>query len=168
MDKLRKCVICGKPLTKSQKKYCSKQCMGLGKQGYKVCPVCGKRFPEWEQSSKICCSPECSKQHREELHQYGIYTESITKMRTGFSSKIETTAPEDLWTAKGWVIQSPDGTTYECRNLLNFIRENPDLFDGTPKQAFDGFAKIKATMQGKRTKAPSKSWKGWKLISWSD
>ena len=51
---------------------------------------------------------------------------------------------------------------------MHFIRERPELFDGTPKQAFDGFAKIKATEKGKRTKNPSRTWKGWKLIEWSD
>lgn len=167
MDKQKNCMVCGKALNSRQLKYCSKRCMGLGKQGYKICPVCGQPFPEWERSSKICCSPECSRKHRGDLHKNGAYEESIEKMRRRFSEKVSEIGPENLWTAKGWVIQSPDGTIYKCRNLLNFIREHPDLFDGTPNQAFDGFQKIKATMRGKR-KNPSKSWKGWTLISWSE
>ncbi|WP_069153765.1 hypothetical protein [Eisenbergiella tayi] len=67
--------------------------------------------------------------------------------------------------AKYWRIQAPDGKIYDCQNLLYFIKQNPDLFDGTPKQAFDGFAKIKASIQGKR-KNPCYTWKGWRLISW--
>lgn len=168
MNNSRKCLVCGSVLNGRQIKYCSKKCMGLGKQGHKICPVCGKQFPEWIDSSTVCCSPECSKKHRKDLHKQGVYDESIFKMREGFSEKIEEIEPENLWTAKGWVIQSPCGEIYECRNLMNFIRENPELFDGTPKQAFDGFAKIKATIQGKRKKAPSKSWKGWTLLGWSD
>lgn len=165
MEKL--CAVCGKPLIKQQIKYCSKKCMGLGKQGYKICPVCGKTFPEWERSTKICCSPECSKKYRSEQHKEGKYDDSIVRMRQGFQDKVNAMDPEEMWTAKGWVIQSPNGQVYECRNLMHFIRENPDLFDGTPKQAFDGFAKIKASYQGKR-KNPCYSWKGWKLLSYSD
>ena len=51
---------------------------------------------------------------------------------------------------------------------MNFIRENSELFDGTTKQAYDGFQKNKATMEGKRPKAQSKSWKGWRLISYEE
>lgn len=161
------CAVCGKPLVRQQIKYCSKKCMGLGKQGYKICPVCGKTFPEWEKSSKICCSPECSVKHRENMHKKGIYDNSIKKMRAGFRNKVNAMDPDEMWTAKGWVIQSPGGQIYKCRNLKNFIHEHPDLFDGTPKQAFDGFAHIKSSYLGKR-KNPCYTWKGWKLISWSD
>lgn len=168
MNETKVCLVCGRPLKGKQLKYCSKKCTGIGKQGYKICPVCGKKFPEWEQSSKICCSPECSKKHRESMHKKGLYQKSISKMREGFAEKVKSVGRDNLWTAKGWVIQSPDGKIYECHNLLNFIRENPELFDGTAKQAFDGFARMKATMQGKRKKGACYSWKGWKLISWSD
>lgn len=89
-------------------------------------------------------------------------------MRQGFREKVDSMNPEELWTSKGWVICSPAGEVYECRNLLNFIREHPEMFDGTVKQAYDGFQKIKATDQGKRPRNKSKSWKGWTLISWSD
>lgn len=76
--------------------------------------------------------------------------------------------PENHWGAKHWMIQSPDGNVYECDNLLNFIRTHPELFgDCPPRRVFDGFAKIKSSMMGKRKK-PSYSWRGWKLISWSD
>lgn len=164
---MKKCVVCGKEIPAQNKHYCSKKCMGLGKQGYKICPVCGKRFPEFEKSTKICCSPECSKKRREDLHKEGVYSNSIQNMHSGFRNKVDSMNPEEMWTAKSWVIQSPSGKIYECRNLMNFIRENPDLFDGTPRQAFDGFSKIKASMQGKR-KYQSHTWKGWRLLSYSD
>ena len=167
MDELKKCIICGKTLVKNQKKYCSKKCYGKSKQGYKTCPVCGKKFPEWERSLKICCSKECSKKNREEMYKRGVYSESIDKMRKGHAEKIKEIGPDNFWIAKGWVIQSPEGEIFECRNLLNFIRENPDLFDGTTKQAFDGIVKIKASYQGKR-KNPCFTWKGWKLLDWND
>lgn len=159
------CAVCGKELRGRQIKYCSKKCMGIGKQNYKVCPVCGKRFKDSVSNTTVCCSAECSKIHRENLHKSGLYDESIEKMRVGFSRKIEHIGREKHWVSKHWIIESPSGNVYECDNLLNFIRENSDLFDGTEKQAFDGFQKIKATQEGKRPKCPSKSWKGWHLIS---
>jgi len=74
---------------------------------------------------------------------------------------------ENHFGAKTWIIKSPSGKIYECRNLLHFIRENAELFDGSVRQAWDGITKIKYTMQGKR-KFPSHSWKGWTLIEFGD
>lgn len=162
------CKFCHRQYKNKNLYYCCKKCEGLAKQGYKTCSVCGKIFKDPASNTTVCCSPECSRKHRSDLHAQGVYTESIKKMRSGFRDIVDQTDPEDLWTAKGWVICSPSGEVFECRNLLNFIREHPDMFDGTPKQAYDGFQKIKATELGKRPKCPSHSWKGWTLLSWSD
>lgn len=162
------CKVCGKIYQSRNKYYCSRKCMGMGKQGYKICPVCGKVFKDSARNDTVCCSPKCSHAHRSELHDKGVYDEAVKKMRMGYQSKMDSIAPEDFWNSKSWVICSPTGTVYECRNLLNFIREHQELFDGTVKQAYDGFQKIKATQQGKRQKCPSHSWKGWTLVNWSD
>ena len=167
IDDKKYCVICGAELSGRQTKYCSKKCMGLGKQNYKICPVCGKKFKDSATNDTVCCSPRCSKKHRGMLHESGIYDQSIEKMRSGFSEKVDEIGPEKHWLSKHWVIESPSGQVYECDYLLNFIRENPELFDGTAKQAFDGFQKMRATMAGTR-KNPSRSWKGWHLISFTD
>lgn len=167
VDDKKYCAVCGAELTGQQTKYCSKKCMGLGKQNYKICLVCGKKFKDSATNDTVCCSPECSKKHRELLHKSGIYNQSIGKMRSGFSCKIDEIGPENHWFSKHWVIESPAGKIYECDNLLNFIRENPDLFDGTVKQAYDGFQKIRGTMAGTR-KNHSHSWKGWRLIGCVD
>ena len=160
------CLVCGKPLGPRQTKYCSKKCMGLGKQHYGICIVCGKKFKKSPSSAVLCCSPECSYIHRSILHKSGVY--SMDSIHEGFSRKMQELGPENHWGAKHWVIQSPDGNVYECDNLLNFIRTHPELFgDCPPRRVFDGFAKIKSSMMGKRKK-PSYSWRGWKLISWSD
>ena len=161
------CIVCGKTYRGRNKYFCSTTCAGLSKQGYKICAGCGKPFKDSPSNLNVCCSPDCSKKHRSSLHQQGVYEESIPKMRQGFRDKVDTIGPENFWTAKGWVICSPSGETYECRNLKNFIREHSELFDGTVKQAYDGFQKIKASEQGKR-KRPTHSWKGWTLKSWSD
>lgn len=155
------CIVCGKERSPKAIKYCSKKCMGLGKQGYKICPICGIKFKEAESSLKICCSSKCSKIRRGQLHKDGIYVDSIDKMRDGFADKVEEIGRNRLWTSKHWVIQSPTGRLYECDNLLNFIRENSSLFDGTPIQAFNGFQKIKR----QENKNKPHSWKGWHLIS---
>lgn len=65
-----------------------KKCMGLGKQGYKTCPVCGEKLPESVKSTKICCSPECSKKYRSGKHKEGKYDDSMVKMRQGFANKV--------------------------------------------------------------------------------
>lgn len=126
--------------------------------------MCGEKFKDSASNATVCCSDECSKIHRSQLHQSGLYDKSIQNMRLGFTEKINDIGPENHWVSKRWVIESPAGQIYECDNLMNFIRKNPDLFDGTPRQAFDGFQKIRATMAGTRKKNPSMSWKGWHLI----
>lgn len=161
------CIVCGKTYRSRNKYFCSKKCMGLGKQGYKTCPVCGKIFADPSCNQTICCSRECSRKNRSLKHRQGVYDDSVEKMREGFREKVDAMRPEDFWTSKSWVICSPSGQVYECRNLMNFIREHQELFDGTPRQAFDGLQKIKASEMGKR-KFPSHSWKGWTLVSWSD
>lgn len=159
----KKCIVCGKELGSRQLKYCSNKCKGLDKQGYKKCVVCGKEFKESASSLRVCCSAECSRINRQIMGKSSD-TSKMIKKAAAISKEI---GPEKHWNSRHWVIQSPDGKVYEINNLMNFIRENPSLFDGTPKQAFDGFQKIRATMEGKRPKAKAKSWKGWHLISYS-
>lgn len=165
MSKVQKyCLVCGKKLTGRQKKYCSKKCMGLSKQGYKICCVCGKRFKDSKSNQNCCCSRECSKIHRQNLHKTGVYNDTIDKMHKRHFEKIKEIGKENHWITKHWIISSPDGKIYECDNLLNFIREHQELFDGSVKQAYDGIIKIKSSLEGKRKK-PSYQWKGWRLIS---
>ena len=164
MSEKKYCLVCGKELVGRQKKFCSKKCMGLGKQGYKTCVVCGKIFKDSASNGSLCCSKECSKINRQNLYKNGVYDQAIEKMHYNFNKKVQEIGKENHWIAKHWVISSPNGKIYECDNLLNFIREHQELFDGTIKQAYDGIQKIKASQEGKR-KRPSTQWKGWRLIS---
>lgn len=164
MAEKKYCLVCGKELTGRQKKFCSKTCMGLGKQGYKTCVVCGKIFKDSASNGNRCCSKECSKIHRQNLHKTGVYDQALGKMHRNLNKKLDEIGKENHWITKHWVISSPEGRIYECNNLLNFIREHQDMFDGTVKQAYDGFQKIKASQEGKR-KRPTTQWKGWHLIS---
>lgn len=115
---------------------------------------------------KTCCSPECSSIHRKMLYSSGTLTD-IHKVREKMFELSESLDASERWGTKHWVIQSPSGKVYEIDNLFNFIKNNPELFDGTPRQAYDGFSKIKASMEGKR-KNPSSGWKGWTLVSYSE
>ena len=159
------CKVCGKP--KGRNKYfCSKACESKYRQHQRICPVCGKSFATSPANDTVCCSPECSSIHRKQLHKNGKYDTAIAKWQKEKEKFFEEHSGEKHINAKHWIIKSPDGQIYDCQNLLYFIKQNPDLFDGTPKQAFDGFAKIKASIQGKR-KNPCYTWKGWHLISWN-
>lgn len=162
------CVVCGKTKPKRNKYYCSKACEANHRQHYRVCPICGKAFKASPSNDNVCCSPICSSQHRRKLHESGVYVTSMVRLNEGKERFKADYAGEKHVNAKLWEIQSPSGQVYTCRNLMHFITTHPDLFDGTPKQAYDGFSKIKATEQGKRPKCPSRSWKGWRLISWGD
>lgn len=162
------CIVCGEPKPKRNKMFCSKCCEATYRQKFAVCPICGNQFSKPPSSEKCCCSPVCSSAWRKKLYEAGKYDNALEVWINKKEQYLKEHTGKDHFNAKQWVIQSPTGKVYECTNLMYFIREHPELFDGTPKQAFDGFAKIKATMQGKQRKRPSRSWKGWTLINWSD
>lgn len=129
--------------------------------------MCGTAFKCPPTDAKHCCSKECSHIFRSELHQKGVYDDAVEKMIAARDAYITEHSGPEHFNAKYWVIESPEGKIYECQNLMHFIRSNPEMFDGTLKQAFDGFVKIKASAQGKR-KRKTNTWKGWKLIAWKD
>lgn len=139
---------------------------GSWKTGLQRVPCLWEKFKEWARSLKTCCSPECSSIHRKMLYSSGTLTD-IHKVREKMFELSESLDASERWGTKHWVIQSPSGKVYEIDNLFNFIKNNPELFDGTPRQAYDGFSKIKASMEGKR-KNPSSGWKGWTLVSYSE
>ena len=158
------CIVCGQKKPNKNRYYCSKKCMGEGKQNWKICVVCEKPFKDSVTNPTKCCSTACSKINRRQIKSTMANFEKLLPAKKKFQDEH---IGEKNVTAKYWIIQSPDGKTYEIKNLFYFIKSNPELFDGTPKQAFDGFQKIKATATGKRKINPSHSWKGWRLISWS-
>lgn len=164
MDRL--CTICGKPLGRN-KNACSMACYAKLKSNYKTCIVCGKSFQDPAANETKCCSPECSSIHRRRLHETGVYDGTLDKAHEAAKTNPLTGRFDTHMHAKSWVIQSPSGQVYECRNLKNWLREHEDLLDGTVEQAWDGISKIKYSMQGKR-KNPNYQWKGWTLIEYGD
>lgn len=161
------CPICGAPLGRRNKKACSRKCYSALRQHTKDCTVCGTAFPCSPSADTVTCSSDCSRQHRKNMAEEGKFDAALTKVHTTMPDHPLTGKFETHVNAKEWVIQSPIGQVYKCRNLKLWLREHEDLLDGTVKQAWDGITKIKYTMQGKR-KNPSKSWKGWTLLEWGD
>lgn len=161
------CPICGNNPLGRNKKACSMDCYAKLKTQKKTCVICGKVFNDPISNDTITCSPECSKINRQTLYKQGLYTNSLKKAHEMIPKRPLTGQFETHIHAKEWVIQSPDGKIYKCRNLKNWLRKNDNLLDGTVEQAWDGITKIKYSMQGKR-KNKSYQWKGWRLITWGD
>lgn len=158
------CKVCGAPLGQHNKSgYCIHH-YRQQHQNYKICAVCGKPFAYHPSAKIVCCSPECSAQYRASM---AATLQNLKAAREKFKSSPKCQPNENHFNAKTWVLQAPDGTIYECRNLLHWLRTHADLIDGTPRQAWDGISKIKYSMQGKR-KNPSYSWKGWKLLEYGE
>ena len=160
------CPICGKPLGRN-KKACSMRCYAESKKQYKVCIVCGKKFQDPQSNMRVTCSRKCASEHRRQMYEAGVYAGTLESAHEAAKDNPLTGRFETHVNAKTWVIKSPTGEIYECRNLYNWLREHETLIDGSVRQAWDGLSKIKYSEQGKR-KNPSHQWKGWTLISWGD
>lgn len=166
MPQEKACPVCQKPLGRN-KNACSKECYAILRSHTRTCVVCQTEFFCPPSSQKKTCSPACSSIWRKSLHQSGLYKESVRTMQRAIPQHPLTGRFPTHVNAKHWVIQDPDGNLHECRNLKNWLRQHEDMLDGTVMQAWDGIAKIKYSMQGKR-KNPSSSWKGWRLIEYGD
>ena len=148
---------------------CSRACNSALRSNKKTCAVCGREFPCPPANNVSTCSPECRKILRARVFagKQDVYMQSLGNAHAGYDASPVCQPDENNSHAKEWIIRSPSGKTYECRNLLHFIRENAELFDGTAKQAWDGLTKIKYSMQGKRRRK-SAQWKGWTLVKWGE
>lgn len=162
----KSCPVCDKPLGRN-KHACSLACYAELRQNYKMCVICGKPFPDAKANDTVTCGEKCSTENRKRLHASGKYDGTMEKAHAVAATLPHTGPFETHMHAKEWVIQSPTGTVYRCRNLKLWLREHADLLDGTIQQAWDGITKIKYSMQGKR-KNKSFQWKGWTLIEWGD
>ena len=89
-----------------------------------------KNFTMQKSNDTVCCSPKCSKKHRQDLYKQGVNKAATDKMVAArYSNPKLMPSPENI-NAKSWIIQSPDGTIYKCRNLKNWLREHEYLLDG--------------------------------------
>lgn len=159
------CLHCGKPVNRARAKYCSYRCAGLARQNYKVCVICGNKFTCSPSTGLQTCSPACSTELRRRQAVQCGHTERLRAEQARFVSN---TPPEEYPTARGWVIQSPDGQIFVCTNLIQFFRDHSDLIDGTPQQAARGIVTVKSSLTGGRKRNKTTHWKGWTLLSWDD
>ncbi len=62
-----------------------------------------------------------------------------------------------------WTLLSPGKELYKVTSLKRFVNDNPEKFDGTAKQAYDGLCQVGASMRGRR-RYHVKHWKGWRIL----
>lgn len=161
------CPVCGKPLGRN-KNACSMACYSVLRSNVKTCKICGTSFPNSASNGTNTCSKKCSRENRRRMAGKGVFSDALKKAREKLPSHPLTGRFDTHMHAKEWVIQSPSGEVYKCRNLLNWIRENEIFFEGhSAKRVFDGVAKIKASALGKR-KNKSYQWRGWRLLDWGE
>lgn len=148
----------------------------------KKCVICGKEFKSPPSAKKITCSKEClcirrgqvsrgrklSEKARANMSESSKNRKHYDNLKGGTraaqlspkSGKFETNV-----SAKSWAIISPKGEEYYCRNLSNFIRKNPELFDidGSAKECHRivrGFYTIK---RNTRLNMKGQSYYGWTI-----
>ena len=132
------CPVCNKEFKGRNKYTCSMACYAIYKSNTKKCVVCGRNFIDSPSNDTKTCSPNCSKEHRKDLYTKGIYKDSLKKAHEALPTHPLTGQFETHVNAKTWVMQSPTGEIYECRNLLLWLREHEDMLDGTARQAQSG------------------------------
>ncbi len=129
------CPICNKPLGRN-KNACSMKCYAKLKSHYKLCIICGEKFQDSPSNLNKTCSSLCSVENRKRLAADGVNTAAMKKANEMASKSPLTGRFETHMHAKEWVIQTPDGQIYKCRNLKNWLREHEDMLDGTVRQAW--------------------------------
>lgn len=148
----------------------------------KKCIICGGAFKASPSAKKITCSKECMKIRRKQVSQgrkipsTTIAALSSSAKQRGFTENLKKGTPaamaspkagrfETNESAKCWILVSPSGERYECRNLMCFIRKNPQLFDidGSDEEVnrvAAGIRTIKGNMKHNRR---GRSYHGWTL-----
>lgn len=166
---------------------------GRDRQNYKICAVCGKRFPCPPSDKTITCSAECRSERKRKLYTgREMPRESIEKRLETMqgreltdeqrkSQRLATEAAkqsplagpfETNWHAKRWVLKSPENVVYAFDNLALFTREHPEFFEN-PKSAASGISIVASCMSEETTPPsrkpprgrPATQYKGWQVIS---
>jgi hypothetical protein len=124
------------------------------------CPVCNEHLRLTATQAlggkrRTCGRPECAAEHRRR-----IQAKTNESIRAAFLDHTRHRR------TKNWYLVGPDGTRHQCRNLEQWVRENPTLFN--PEDVDPGTtyhrrraATILTRLRPER-KNPVKSWKGWK------
>lgn len=166
---MRVCLVCKKELPSKNKKYCSRECLSNGmKEPYiKECIICSTSFTTVKTSQRTTCSYACNRKNRSRVAKQGLAKKMSDKAKVANANNPKLGRFDTHIHAKKWVVKSPDGQVYECRNLLHWLRENAHLIDGTPIQAWSNLAAIKAYKSGRSDRVRN-VWKGWTVLEWDD
>lgn len=151
------------------------------------CLECGKEFVCSPTDKIVTCSKECSRKRRSRLLTGRKHSEETARKISESAKGRDMTALQVKGTeaakkspksgrfetnssAKRWVLLSPDKRIYECVNLAEFVRKNPNLFGAEPNdkevsRICHGFFNIKKNLI---RKVGTVTYKGWTLLNWSD
>lgn len=149
----------------------------------KYCVICGAEYKAAPSDKRSTCGkPDCVRanqilSHRGKSNVWKKESKQALSARGQTINLLKGTAAaqqspiagsfETNRNAKSWVIVSPEGKEYYCRNLNLWCKNNCYLFNRTPVQISEGFRQIKRYYQGK-TKRAVTSYLGWSLKLWSD
>lgn len=139
------CKVCGNPVHLLHGKYCSKKCQfvdpswrkGPPRKKRGVCKVCGGVIESIRNT--LYCSTAChlaDPQFKEDVNR-GHAISWLPEKRIQAADKMRDRPQEALLTAKGpehwrsteYHLRNPDGKIFRGRNILEFVRQHPDLFD---------------------------------------
>lgn len=149
----------------------------------KKCIVCGEEFKASPSDKIVTCSKECLKIRRSQISRGKKMSETAVERMSaraksrGFTDNLKKgtqaamASPkagrfETNVSAKSWILISPSGERYECRNLMCFIRKNPHLFcidgsnDDEVRRISAGFRTIKRNI---RLNRKGQTYLGWTL-----
>lgn len=159
------CPVCKINPIGRNKNCCSQACYSIYKSHYKTCVICGTSFQDPASNDTVTCGTECSSENRR--RKSDSLLESLDKAHIAAALSPLTGRFETHINAKEWVIQSPNGEVFRCRNLMLWLRDHEDMLDGSVRQAWGGFSHMKASVLGKR-KNKVYQWKGWRLLEWGE
>lgn len=93
------------------------------------CVICGKEFSCSPSDKTVTCSKECSRVNKSRTHvgKKNVWSqESREKLKK--LGRTENLKKGSEATEKIWILVSPEGKRYVCKNLRAWTREHCDLF----------------------------------------
>lgn len=162
-----------------------------GPQIPRVCVICGKFFKVFPSDTKQCCSKKCgaalrvkngyhngekwgldAKIKRRNDPAIQLHMKELQKVGAEAALRIPAgqKGPQNR-NALVWILIDPDGQYHMAVNLLDWARENKDLFfppdvdeDAAANRISGGFKAIASSMRGVRSRErPVQTYKGWRL-----
>lgn len=147
----------------------------------KRCAICGAKFKAYPSDKIVTCSPECRSERarRAALERGNIFLDPENLRKLAESPKRKAHVKEmqimgknaamelpgnqkgiENRTGKLWILIDPTGNKHAAINLLQFIRDNAELFDIMPddeksiRRISYGFRAISRTLSGTNSGRP--------------